>query len=91
MLSFSEYLADDLDEAIKRKVVVRQGKRKIKYVSDRPGYYVKNKREIKIGASDAIKMSIRNKKSARKRRGKVAISNMKRNRSNMKRTGLWNS
>ena len=88
MLSFSEYLEDDLDEAVKRKVVIRQGKRKIKYVTDRPGYYVKNKREIKIGAGDAIKMSLRNKKSARKRRGKLAISNMKRSRSNVKRTGL---
>ena len=88
MLSFSEYLEDDLDEAVKRKVVIRQGKRKIKYVTDRPGYYVKNKREIKIGAGDAIKMSLRNKKSARKRRGKLAISNMKRSRSNIKRTGL---
>lgn len=83
-----EHLDEDLDEAIKRKVVIRGGKRKIKYVSDRPGYTVKDKREIKIGAGDAIKMSIRNKKSARKRAGKVAISNTKRARSNVKRTGL---
>lgn len=86
--SFMEHLDEDLDEAIKRKVVIRGGKRKIKYVSDRPGYTVKDKREIKIGAGDAIKMSIRNKKSARKRAGKVAISNTKRARSNVKRTGL---
>ena len=89
MKSFSEYLDEDLDEAVKRKVVIRGGKRKIKFVSDRPGYYVKDKREIKIGASDAIKMSLRNKKSARKRRGKIAISNTRRARSNVKRTGLW--
>jgi hypothetical protein len=88
MKSFSEYLDEDLDEAVKRKVVIRGGKRKIKFVSDRPGYYVKDKREIKIGASDAIKMSLRNKKSARKRRGKIAISNTRRARSNVKRTGL---
>jgi hypothetical protein len=43
---------------------------------------------VKIGASDAIKMSIRNTKSARKRRGKTAQSNMKRSRSMVKRTGL---
>jgi len=88
MKSFSEYLDEDLDEAVKRKVVIRGGKRKIKFVSDRPGYYVKDKREIKIGASDAIKMSLRNKKSARKRKGKIAISNTRRARSNVKRTGL---
>ena len=88
MLGFSEYLKDDLDEAIKRKVVVRQGKRKIKYVSDRPGYMVRDKREIKISASDAIKMSLRNKRSARKSRGRRAQASMKRTRSNMKRTGL---
>lgn len=87
-LSFSEYLDESLDEAVKRTVVVRDGRRKIKFVSDRPGYTVKNKKEIKISAGDAIKMSIRNKKSARKRAGKAAMSNTKRARSMQKRTGL---
>lgn len=88
MLSFSEYLEDDLDEAVKRKVVIRGGKRKIKFKSDRAGYKVdSNKREVKISAADKIKMSLRNKKSARKRKGKVAISNTRRARSMAKRTG----
>lgn len=89
MKTFSQFLEDDLDEAVKRKVVIRGGKRKIKFRSDRAGYKVdSNKREVKISAADRIKMSIRNKKSARKRKGKVAISNTKRARSMVKRTGI---
>tara|TARA_B100000963_G_scaffold98491_1_gene85070 strand:- start:3244 stop:3513 length:270 start_codon:yes stop_codon:yes gene_type:complete len=89
MKTFSQFLEDDLDEAVKRKVVIRGGKRKIKFKSDRAGYKVdSNKREVKISAADKIKMSIRNKKSARKRKGKVAISNTKRARSMVKRTGI---
>ena len=89
MKTFSQFLEDDLDEAVKRKVVIRGGKRKVKFKSDRAGYKVdSNKREVKISAADKIKMSIRNKKSARKRKGKVAISNTKRARSMVKRTGI---
>ena len=89
MKTFSQFLEDDLDEAVKRKVVIRGGKRKVKFRTDRAGYKVdSNKREIKISAADKIKMSIRNKKSARKRKGKVAISNTKRARSMVKRTGI---
>jgi len=88
MKTFSQFLEDDLDEAVKRKVVIRGGKRKIKFKSDRAGYKVdSNKREVKISAADKIKMSLRNKKSARKRKGKVAISNTRRARSMAKRTG----
>ena len=89
MKTFSQFLEDDLDEAVKRKVVIRGGKRKVKFRTDRAGYKVdSNKREVKISAADKIKMSIRNKKSARKRKGKVAISNTKRARSMVKRTGI---
>ena len=88
MKTFSQFLEDDLDEAVKRKVVIRGGKRKIKFKSDRAGYKVdSNKREVKISAADKIKMSLRNKKSSRKRKGKVAISNTRRARSMAKRTG----
>ena len=88
MKTFSQFLEDDLDEAVKRKVVIRGGKRKIKFKSDRAGYKVdSNKREVKISAADKIKMSLRNKKSARKRKGKVAISNTRRARSMVKHTG----
>lgn len=37
MKTFSQFLEDDLDEAVKRKVVIRGGKRKIKFRSDRLG------------------------------------------------------
>ena len=88
MKTFSQFLEEDLDEAVKRKVVIRGGKRKIKFKSDRAGYKVdSNKREVKISAADKIKMSLRNKKSARKRKGKGAISNTRRARSMAKRTG----
>ena len=88
MLSFGEFLSQDLDEAIKRKIVVRKGQRKVKFRTNRPGYKVIGKREIRINPVDARKMSIRNTKSARKRKGRVNISNVKRARSMQKRTGL---
>jgi hypothetical protein len=88
MQSFGEYLDEDMDEAIKRTVVIRKGQRKIKYKTDRAGYKVSGGREVKIGASDAIKMSIRNTKSARKRKGKTAQANMRRAKSMTKRTGM---
>jgi hypothetical protein len=67
MLSFNEFLEEDLDEAVKRKVVVRGGKRKVKFKTNRDGYKVVGKKEIRISPTDAKKMSIRNTKSARKR------------------------
>jgi hypothetical protein len=85
--SFKEITDTPLDEAIKRKIVIRDGKRKIKFVTDKQGYKVVNKKEVKISAADAIKMSIRNKKSARKAAGKRASANRKRQRSINKRTG----
>jgi hypothetical protein len=88
MKTFSQFLEDDLDEAIKRKVVIRGGKRKIKYKTDRAGFKVDGNKEVKISAADKIKMSLRNKKSARKRKGKMSISNTKRARSMQKRTGI---
>ena len=91
MLSFNEFLEEDLDEAVKRKVVVRGGKRKVKFKTNRDGYKVVGKKEIRISPTDAKKMSIRNTKSARKRKGKVNIWNIRRKRSMVKRTGLgWN-
>ena len=88
MLSFNEFLEEDLDEAVKRKVVVRGGKRKVKFKTNRDGYKVVGKKEIRISPTDAKKMSIRNTKSSRKRKGKVNISNIRRKRSMVKRTGL---
>jgi len=90
MHSFLEFLEDDLDEAVKRKIVIRKGKRKIKYVSDKAGYKVINKREVKINPGDMRKMSIRNTRSARKRKGKINVANLRRRRSLQRRTGLWN-
>ena len=40
MKSFADFLDEDMDEAVKRKVVIRKGKRMIKYKTDRPGYKV---------------------------------------------------
>ena len=81
MKTFSEFLETDLDEAVKRTVVIRDGKRKIKFKTDKKGYKVQGKREVKISSADAMKMSLRNKKSARKRAGKSATANRKRSRS----------
>ena len=88
MKTFSEFLETDLDEAVKRTVVIRDGKRNIKFKTDKKGYKVQGKREVKISSADAMKMSLRNKKSARKRAGKSATANRKRSRSLQKRTGI---
>jgi hypothetical protein len=91
MLSFIEFQGatdEEIEEAVKRTKVIRGGARKIKFKSSRAGYKVVGKREVRINPVDAKKMSIRNTKSARKRKGRANISNMKRARSMNKRTGI---
>lgn len=90
MLTFGEFCDESLDEAIKLKRRVRGGKIQRAKVSSKKGkgYTIKNGREVRISPTDLKKMSIRNKKSARKSKGKRAMSNVKRARSMNKRTGI---
>ena len=90
MLTFGEFCDESIDEAIKIKRRVRGGKIQRAKVSSKKGkgYTVKNGREVRISPTDLKKMSIRNKKSARKSKGKRAMANVKRQRSMNKRTGI---
>jgi len=90
MLTFGEFCDESLDEAIKLKRRVRGGKIQRAKVSSKKGkgYTIKNGREVRISPTDLKKMSIRNKKSARKSKGKRAMANVKRARSMNKRTGI---
>ena len=90
MLTFGEFCDESLDEAIKLKRRVRGGKIQRAKVSSKKGkgYTIKNGREVRISPTDLKKMSIRNKKSARKSKGKRAMANVKRQRSMNKRTGI---
>ena len=90
MLTFGEFCDESLDEAIKLKRRVRKGKIQRAKVSSKKGkgYTIKNGREVRISPTDLKKMSIRNKRSARKSKGKRAMANVKRQRSMNKRTGI---
>lgn len=74
-----------LDEiTAKRKKVVRDGKRKIKWVCP-TGYRKKGRTCVRMSASDRRDLSIRSKRSARKSRSKRASAIRKRKISNRKR------
>tara|TARA_B100000768_G_C11272835_1_gene374293 strand:+ start:1413 stop:1688 length:276 start_codon:yes stop_codon:yes gene_type:complete len=90
MLSFAEFHDENLDEAVVMKNRIRKGKKQRVRVSSKKGagYTVKNGREVRIAPADLKKMSIRNKRSARKSKGKRNQSNMKRARSMTKRRGF---
>ena len=78
------------DEAIKKKVVVRKGKRMKKYISTKDGFKIVYNngapKEVKMSARDRLAMSRRNKLSARKNKGKRAQTARKRKLSMKKRT-----
>jgi hypothetical protein len=61
----------ELREALKRKIVYRNGKRKTKWTSTRDGYKVVYKdgkpREVRMSASERRKKSRSAKKAARRR------------------------
>ena len=90
MLTFGEFCDESLDEAIRMKRRVRKGKIQRAKVSSKKGkgWTVKNGREVRISPTELEKMSLRNKKSARKSKGKRAMANVRRQRSMNKRTGI---
>jgi hypothetical protein len=75
-------------EGITRKKVIRKGKRIVKKISTKGGYKVINGKEVRIDNKERIMMKLRNKKSARKSKGKRAQSNRKRSISMNKRKGF---
>lgn len=59
---------DNIDESIRIKKVVRDGKIIIKKYTNRPGYKVVDGREVKISSQEAKNRRLAAKKSHRKRR-----------------------
>ena len=91
--SDNEDMEEELSEAIKRKRMVRNGKRIIKYISTKPGYRVQkgkndNRKEVRITPQELIRRKKAAKKAARKGKGKRNQASRKRKLSNKKRTGI---
>jgi hypothetical protein len=68
-------LADWLEEAKKRKKVVRGGKRQVRITTDRPGYKIvwRNGKpvEVRMSPQEIKKRQKASKRGARKRKGKA--------------------
>ena len=73
--------ADELTESLKRKVVVRKGKRIRKKVSTKPGYKVINGKEVRMKPGEIRRRKKAQRKGARLRKGKKASANRKRKQS----------
>ncbi len=75
----------DTDETIKRTKVVRQGKRVIKFKTDKPGFRVAfvngRPKEIKITPQELITRKKAAKKGARKSKGKKSRAAIQRKKS----------
>ncbi|MAL45953.1 hypothetical protein, partial [Hyphomonas sp.] len=78
----------DFEEAIKRKVVVRGGKKIRKKVTTKSGYRMAGGKQVRMSASEKRKRAKGAKKAARKRRGRMAGILRKRKRSLRKRKSL---
>lgn len=76
---------DLLNEALKRKLIVRDGKRKYVKRSDKEGYTVKDGREVKMSQSERRKRKLSQRKGARKRKVKSKTASRKRKISMRKR------
>ena len=77
---------DDVDEAVKRKRVVRGGKVQLKKKTDKPGYKVKGGKEVRMTPQEIMRRKRAAKKASLKRKSKKSVSSRKRVRSVAKRT-----
>lgn len=77
-------------ERVKRTKVIRQGKRVIKWKTNRPGYRVQNKdgriREIKMSPRERMQRRRQQRIASRKRKRTTRVSQIKRKRSIRRRT-----
>lgn len=87
MLTFKEFLEEqkDIDEAIKKKTVVRNGKRIRKKVDTRDDFKVVGGKSKRITPAERRRRSKAQKKGARKRKSGQKSANRKRQRSIRKR------
>lgn len=79
-----------ISERIKKTRVIRNGKKVIKWKTERPGYKIQNDggrvREIKMSPIERIKRSKQQRIGARKRKRTSRVSQIKRKRSIKRRT-----
>lgn len=81
-------------ESLKRKKVIRKGKMKIKYVTDRDGYKVKydpksgQAKEVRMSPAEIRKRMIASRKSRAKRKSKSGQS-LRRRAMSMRRRKTW--
>jgi hypothetical protein len=84
-----------VDESVRRKRVVRGGKRVVKYKTNKPGYRVKyvngRPREVRMKPQERRKRKKGQRRAVRKKRAKRAQINRKRKRSMRKRTSSMNT
>lgn len=83
---------DEMEEALRRKIVVRKGKRIRKKVlskaEKKSGYAVRQGKKVKMSAMERMKRRRAARKGARKAKSKRGIATRKRLRSMKRRTGL---
>ncbi len=84
MKTFKE-LMDEMIEALKRKVVYRDGKRQVKKVTDKKGFKVVAGKEVRMDSKEKMARKKAAIKSARKRKSKGALIAKKRAKTMKKR------
>lgn len=81
---------ETVEESVRRRRVVRNGKRVVKYKTNKPGYRVKyvngRPREVRMKPQETRKRKKGQRRAVRKKRSKRATINRKRKRSMRKRT-----
>ena len=87
MQTFQEYLDATL-EALKKKIVVRGGKRMVLKKTDKKCYKVVGGKEIKMSAKEKMNRKKAAKKAAMKRKSGSAKAAKKRAKSMKKRKGM---
>lgn len=80
--------SDELHEALKRKVIVRGGKKKRVKRSTKKGYTTRGGKEVKMSSKERRNRRKSQKKAARKRKSKKSASLRKRKRSMRKRRNM---
>jgi len=78
----------DLDEALKRKVIVRNGKRKRVKRSTKKGYTTRGGKEVRMSAKERRNRRKSQRKASRKRRAKKSQALRKRKKSMRKRRNV---
>jgi len=79
---------EDINEAVKKITVVRDGKKKKVKKSTKKGYKIVDGKEVKQSSTEKRKLSKSAKKAAKKRKGKQSVAKRKRAKSIARRGSL---